>query len=422
MYFMKPILQIGLFLYSIILNAQSFCGSSQYSDINYFNAEDITIISNIEYGRADDYLGRSVALQADVYMPTVGVDTTSHRPFVLLLHGGGFQNGGKGAFSTTAQYLAKAGYVVASINYRLGWDSGTSPCTGSLQSLQDAEYRAMQDAHAAVRYFIEYYSTYKIDTTLIFIGGSSAGSTTALQLAYYNQDEAMSLSKSLGSLYTSGNPFNHTFTVKGILNECGGVTDTAFLKADTPIPIIAFHGSHDKIVPIDTGRILNCYKPNMYHFIAGSSAIHQTIATQGICSELNIYVKGRHCPYTNDSLVAMRAACFFKSIMCNTCITKVQEGEVWPSCNTISNTSNQYNNLNFTVFPNPTADKIVIQSHQPKLKPLTFKILSISGKLITTGTITNSETEVDISDCDSGLYYLITMNAHTLEAKKIIKL
>src|SRR5699024_4673670 len=70
----------------------------------------IHIEKNIVVGKTDkEYL------TADLYKPITGEDL----PVVILIHGGGFESGSKEKYNEWGSYLAEAGYVALSINYRL---------------------------------------------------------------------------------------------------------------------------------------------------------------------------------------------------------------------------------------------------------------------------------------------------------------
>ena len=78
------------------------------------------------------YLGTDRAEKGDLYLPSV--DSTKPRPAVVIIHGGGWTSGDKGAkreinIGTT---LANAGYVCLSINYRLQTKDGPPAWPGNL--------------------------------------------------------------------------------------------------------------------------------------------------------------------------------------------------------------------------------------------------------------------------------------------------
>ena len=84
-------------------------------------------------------------LKLDIYYPKT--DVFKNRPLVMLIHGGAFYIGSKesAAEQELATSLAKRGYVVASIDYRLGFKLLPS-------DIELSGYRAIQDAHAALRF------------------------------------------------------------------------------------------------------------------------------------------------------------------------------------------------------------------------------------------------------------------------------
>src|SRR5262245_59011224 len=56
------------------------------------------------------------ATSLDVHIPE---GTATARPTVMLIHGGGWRYGSKEAYTEAAERFAAAGYVAATINYRL---------------------------------------------------------------------------------------------------------------------------------------------------------------------------------------------------------------------------------------------------------------------------------------------------------------
>src|SRR5690606_29502488 len=99
-------------------------------------------------------------------------DTETARPLVLYFHTGnflpfrnpanpsqlGFNNscGGERTDSAAVEIctrLAKMGYVVASVDYRLGWNPLASTDVARRFGIINAAYRGVQDARTAIRYF-----------------------------------------------------------------------------------------------------------------------------------------------------------------------------------------------------------------------------------------------------------------------------
>ena len=105
-------------------------------------------------------------LHADVFYPKQKLK--GKLPGVLLIHGGGWASGNKSHLVPMAQKLAAAGYVTASVEYRL------SP---------EATYPAgVVDLKTAVKWFKIRAEDYGLDTSRIAVLGTSAGATLATLL------------------------------------------------------------------------------------------------------------------------------------------------------------------------------------------------------------------------------------------------
>ena len=95
-------------------------------------------------------------------------DSTTPRPAVLLIHGGGFRAGSKEGYIPLAIKLAERGYVAATINYRL--------------APQYPFPAAVQDSKSAVRFLRANAAKYNIDPNHIGARGGSAGGHLVLML------------------------------------------------------------------------------------------------------------------------------------------------------------------------------------------------------------------------------------------------
>lgn len=218
---------------------------------------------DVEYGTATDWTGTEISLKMDVYLPT-DLDTSKRYPLIVYMHGGGYNDGDKSTSEKKCRILADSGFVTATINYRLGWSSGSEadPCDGDTTSFNKASYRAVQDANAAIRQLLSKSDRYRIDTNWIFISGSSAGATIALGAAY--MDDAFARRRypnelsTLGSLFTSGNRIRTTYSIKGVCAIAGALVDSNLISSDRNYPTITFQGQEDMVIPIDQGTFMNC--------------------------------------------------------------------------------------------------------------------------------------------------------------------
>lgn len=127
------------------------------------------------------------ALKLDIYEPEG--DTETSRPLVIMFHTGNFVppqfNGGctgtrKDAdIVEMAKRLARMGYVVASADYRLGWDPTNTSQTTRVYTLINAAWRGVQDANTAVRFFKKTADVggnpYGIDPSKIALWGNGTG-------------------------------------------------------------------------------------------------------------------------------------------------------------------------------------------------------------------------------------------------------
>jgi predicted esterase len=198
--------------------------------------------SNIQYGAAG-----STNLYLDFYSPTG--DTATKRPLVIFIHGGGFKSGDKvsGFGSNVCTTMVKRGYVLASINYRL------VSSTTTLQEHFEAMIKALQDAKAAVRFFRMNAAQYGIDTSQIFVTGSSAGSHTALHMAYLDESEVPSYVNlaGLGGLEGNSGNLGYSSRVTGVISNWGALGDFHWMKPGD-VPVYCVHGLSDVTVPCDS--------------------------------------------------------------------------------------------------------------------------------------------------------------------------
>ena len=122
------------------------------------DAQDYNVVADVQY-----CTGGGKALLMDVFVPRKRVRTLT--PAVLWLHGGGWERGDKNG-SSGARFLASAGFVTASIYYRL---SGEAKFPA-----------AIEDCKCAIRYLRANAAKYQLDRERIGIAGASSGGHLAL--------------------------------------------------------------------------------------------------------------------------------------------------------------------------------------------------------------------------------------------------
>lgn len=254
--------------------------------------EDQSYLEIITDGLLNSITKTTQSLKMDIYYPDVEGTSEYRRPLVVFFHGGAFYVGDKcdSLITGLCRHFASMGYVAVSANYRLGFLPAKSEITRT-------GYMALQDAHAAIRYMVDHAGQYGIDTSLIFVGGASAGAITALNLAFMRDNDRPKCVydrswRDLGRIASSGNSSHSTFRIKAIANMWGAVTSLRMLT-NSKTDIISFHGDADKVVPYDNGYPFDDmsikFGKRMFDRMYGSMQIDRRARELGLRSELHTF-------------------------------------------------------------------------------------------------------------------------------------
>ena len=326
------VMKINLTVLILILNC--LVGALALSAQRYLNPvfNSVYVETDIVYGEAVDLMGVSTSLLLDVYQPSG--DTETSRPLIVYAHGGGFsdvnQTKNLPHIEAYCDSMARRGYVVASIDYRLD------------ESINNrAVINAMHDMKAAVRYFRANAALYGINEEIIFAGGESAGAITALGVAYVDSESEVSFPPTfpMASNQTvegdSGNPA-FSSSVKATLCLCGGIaaggTEPLFnveaIESDQDPALLMMNGTADANIFFEDAVAIAAQAediglPNLFFALPGAV----------------------HCPWFVglpdneaylDTLVSSTAPFLYACV--SSVIDDVQEIDV---------------DINFSVFPNP---------------------------------------------------------------------
>ena len=223
--------------------ARGYWTNSPYSDEPYIT----TLSKGLIKSFGDPQL---LDLNLDVYYPKT--DVFKNRPLVMLIHGGAFYIGAKESAceKTLATTLAKRGYLVASIDYRLGFKLTPT-------DIEMGAYRAIQDANAALRFLSHNAKGLGIDPDQVYIGGTSAGAVASLNTAFMKNDERpariLEAEKEglVGKIEESGNKYTEKFKIKAVVNMWGAVSDLNIIDPDEKVSVLSIHGTADDIVPFE---------------------------------------------------------------------------------------------------------------------------------------------------------------------------
>jgi len=405
--------------------AQDPCSTGRYASDVYTN---ITTTSNIVYGANTSFSGANTSLKLDFYEPTG--DTAQARPLIIWAHGGSFLAGTKtdGDVVSLSQHFAKKGYVCASIDYRTGFFP-----IDSVNSVK-AVVRAVQDMKASIRFFYadaQGANTYKIDTTKIYIGGSSAGAITALHVAYLDDECKISdylngaAITTLGGLEgNSGNP-GYSTTVHGVINLCGALARYSWLEADD-VPLCSVHGTADGTVKYNRG-IVNPGVALMY--LDGSRMLHERACAVGLENQFYTNIGAPHVPYAGTSASALAymdtTVNFVRDFLigqlgCPNALlqpenARAQAAYLYPiddcSGNPIvdvcqgSGLTESVNDLGLNVYPNPATDNMTITWNSSS--EMNVRLVDFSGRLIRSEEVNGTNYLLNRKGINNGIYLLI---------------
>ena len=263
-------------------------------------------------------------LTMDIYVPKDG--STVARPLLVTFHGGAFQSGDKCDSSLVewCRYFASLGYVAVSVDYRQGYRRNEA-------STDDAMYRALKDANAAVRFLLKRDSLL-IHSERIFAAGADAGGILALNLAYMREENLPEITREEeDTTIVIHQELLRGFDIRALANLWGAVPDTTIL-ANASIPVISFQSSDDPVIPYGAGYPFDDIgyeeeKPeapeNMFDWLRsvyeiivstlspkedrhpfremyGAQVIHRVLKRNRVSNELHVYDGARHDLFIGD--------------------------------------------------------------------------------------------------------------------------
>lgn len=193
-----------LVLFSALLVA--FCFSALNAQVRYLDevfsaaSKTTTVYGNNYTVITLSSTGHTKPLPQQVVIYSPAGDTETARPLIIYLHTGNFlpisvngSCGGTLADSSNVEFatrLAKMGYVVAVMDYRLGWRPDLPQELLKRFTLINAAYRGVQDVRSCIRFFRKSVDTqanpFGIDPTKIVVWGQGTGGYISMAAAYLN--------------------------------------------------------------------------------------------------------------------------------------------------------------------------------------------------------------------------------------------
>jgi acetyl esterase/lipase len=196
----------------------------------------------------------------DIYYPSSG----GPWPVLMYVHGGSWYQGDK-AEGEGWRGMNEQGFLVASVNYRLGDYQTKFPAM-------------IEDVKCAVRYLRAHASDYNIDPDHIGAIGASAGGHlvallgTADQSAGWDVGEYLEQSSRVQAVISMAGIADFTSNIPSGLNgsiyyafgklagkdspENVAASPITYITSDDP-PFLILHGDRDGVVPLEQAKILN---------------------------------------------------------------------------------------------------------------------------------------------------------------------
>jgi len=322
------------------------------------------------------YASTSSTQKLDIFLPSTG---DGPFPIVIWIHGGAFKMGSKdNPQSKTA--LNNAGFAVVSINYRL-----------SSESIWPAQ---LEDLKAVVTFLKTNSSTYFLNPDKIGSWGASAGGhlsammgialaadpATRIQACvdwfgpvdFYNQDADMMLSGVARCTDANGDANSPESALIGVqvsthkteADNASPVVKAAALDAGTKVPaFLIMHGGKDCNIGANQ-----------------SVRLHSAITEKfGLTQSNYVFLpNGTHGggDFTLASTEKTVVDFFISTLLSTTTVSTVKTDDC-------------------IMYPNPATDAVFIKSSLPNDQINNFEITDLSGRVIKSGKVVNSQISVE---------------------------
>ena len=436
----------------------------QAQNLRYYDNvfSEVTVTSDVQYGTGLSAQNTTQNLALDIYEPTG--DTETERVAIIVAHGGSFLPG-QGAKTDPyivdyANQMAKKGYVVFAISYRLGWVPNVSSQEQSSRNVLPAAWRGIQDFKSAVRYLrktiAEDQNPYKISSEKIIGAGFGAGGYLPTNMMGIDRGPELfipelqqkneltgqpngtpyidtTIQNLSGIAYLNGPNASYDWSVPMIGNYSGAVPSLKVFETGTFPLIVSVHSEDDEATPYKTDLV---YASGTFPIIevSGSFSIHEKLKALG----KNTFFADE----TRDQYKQVRVSTDTpnNNMYKNGLLTFPNQVYMWSSSNDtydqnydptykawmdsvttfsaarfqkwIGNTTGiqtvkfDESIATFSVYPNPASSVINIEANQAAVTGESVKFVDLGGKVAKVTNLNAASKSIDISDLKEGIYYL----------------
>lgn len=350
-----------------------------------------TVALAVPFGEGTTIGGNTQTLLMDIYEPVD--DMAEQRPVIILAFGGSFIAGDRGDVANLCEYYASRGYVAAAIDYRL-YDLPLFP-PPTPEEMEVVVIKSISDMKAAVRFLREDADTdnqYRVDPSLVFVGGVSAGGIAAAHTAML--DSLDNLSDSLRDKVAAEGGFegntstNYAYSseVQGLVNFSGALNSALWIDSDDP-PFYSVHNELDGVVPYGGAFATVFGIPIIY--VEGSGRMAEVGDSLGVTNELLTIPGDGHVDYLFGSQ--------FLEVVTNT------TDFLFPIvCPGVSNTRMVGGDLAaISLFPNPASDYVQLAGWEGQ--QLSVEVFDALGRAWPQASL-SPDGGLDVSGLPAGWY------------------
>jgi hypothetical protein len=373
--------------------------------------------------------------------------------------------------------LAKRGYVVANINWRLGTHKASSytmyalcntglahPCAYICDSAEiyRANFRGMQDAKGAIRFMKSRNTIDSSDINNVYLIGESAGGFVAMAAAFTDQSSEKHAScfaigdapnpdsdmtgygcipsnndltrPDLGSIDGTLHIGTYDATVKGVASIYGGLLDLSILQQanDTP-DVYLYHQGSDVVVNYNYGTLLGrmswecfaqtnlCQTFYFYPRAYGGEGIRQHFVSLGSGAPTYTADIVTNYQYMNDCFDNGHSIDNFtlrSQNIANFFAVKIAASGNDPAFNCLTSIEANDEMNRVSVYPNPATEVIIVRSNSVIRS---YTLIDNTGRAVLSGIANQNSIQIQLNFLQSGNYFLEIIDEHGKAVRRIQK-